>query len=266
MNGGFLINNKIKEAESIVANNTASGYDVENLRNAVVSEVWRGTSAVSTTTIDITLPDPIDFTAFGVINYSEEFWSSGLIELRLSTTGFSIFEQTIYLDTRLNERYVYKKNEAGVLLKTFSGNLYANFIPLHSYKYIQLAIGTTPSVAMQIGSLFIGDTFQFPVDFNQDYGYNFNVGKKIDNSNGQNYVEQLFEYQSFDLAFTLVPQIYYDDYKHLFREGTNIFVPNFDFKPCFFGIIPNESLNATRSLANEGELKDSFSFSFRENF
>jgi len=253
-NGGFLINNIAPGCLGISADSIASGYDVNSVLNGFVSDVFR--SASSIVNIDIEMAEPVPFTAIAIINHNITEGSS--INLRLSNTGFTAFDETINMSSNWYSRYIYKKDESGELIKTFASNLYTTFEE-KTYKYIRVEIDS--SLYVQIGEIFIGDVFQFTRNYNWGFGLVFTTDKNIENLNGQYIESQVSEQQGYKLEFDGVLPTEYEKFKHLFREGMKIFVPDMDLKECFHGIINSTTFEVRREYYT-----DNFTLNFMENF
>ena len=199
--------------------------------------------------------EAVPFSSFSIINHNIAEGST--INLKLSSTGFASFNETIDISGEWYLRYIYKKNESGNLLKTFASNLYKIFSE-KIYKYIRLEI--ISSAPIQIGEIFIGDVFSLTRNYNWGFGLIFNTEKTIENINGQYIEEQTSESQGYSLMFEGVQPAEYDSFKHLIRAGAKIFIPNMDEKECFCGVIAKNSFEANRKYHS-----DSFSLNFMEN-
>jgi len=207
------------------------------------------------------MPAAIDFSSIAIINHN--IATNVVIVLGLSNTGFTpVMEEEISIGTtNILERYIYRRNEVGDLIKTYAPNTYNN-LGNKTFRYFRFTILANEPTT--IGSLFIGDTFVFPKNYDQDYNFNFNIEKAVNNIHGQMYEYQISEQMSHKLNFTEVPEEHFEDYKHLLRQGAKIFVPDFDKKPCYYGIVTNSVLVNVRQRATD--LLDNFSMNFMENF
>ncbi|MCP4763080.1 MAG: hypothetical protein GY870_14990 [archaeon] len=267
--GGFLIDNQIATAESIAINKQpAIGYDINVVKNEIVSEVFK--TAVADTIaleIDITLPEAIPITAGAVIahKFSE---ANGSIIIGFYASGFGgIITESVHLTPNIIDRYLYRKNYPGTLEKVLENTTYKTFTLSQNYKYIRFVVGYSVAEINQLACLFLGTKFQFPTDFMNKFTKTFDVGMYKNFLNGQAIEEQVTEQEGFSLEFAESRGDNFNEYKHLYRQGHKIFVPDFDEKPCYFGTLTNNPFSVNRiAKTSETVTLDSFRLDFVESF
>ena len=148
-------------------------------------------------------------------------------------------------------------------------NIYFIDQAIGTYQYFQIYISSTAPITL--GCIFPGlDAWQFPENFTIRRKHKYHVGKKAESSddgmhfespdpeNDENETDPP-EWQELGITFKCTDESLLPQYRKLIRPGKKILIPNFQEGLCYYGIIPNSEIDASRDLG-----EDQFSLDFWE--
>jgi hypothetical protein len=230
-NGGFIF---WKKPDSVVADHEVVGYEIGNAFIKYPTKVFE--SGSNSVEINMTYNTAWKLTGIALVNHN--------------LTAAAVTKLRFYLDSSFQTLDLEKtipynvKNTYLIIDESTIGN----------YNYIQVFITDTSIASIQLGVLFPGASFQFPHNYSWGYIEDFNVGKEVDTTDGGFHIEtpdeeeeiQAPEYSRLEISFSSVDPGIYDIYKNLIRVGNKVFIPGFTRTSCYYGIVPNKNLKATK--------------------
>jgi hypothetical protein len=244
-NGGFILG--WNKPDTVVADNEAAGYEVTNAYQKYPTKIFKSENIVS---INMTYNLAWKLTGIALINHN--LTETANVKLRF------------YLDSNFSTL----DDEKTVPFNVKNTYLIIDESTIGDYNYIQLYISDTSISTIQMGVIFPGTGFQFPHNYSWGYIEYFNVGKEVDTTDGGFHIEtpdeeeeiQAPEFSKTEIKFSSVDRSIHDVYKNLIRAGNKIFIPTFLEKTCYYGIIPNKNLKATKEKKG-----DTYSIQFWEH-
>lgn len=243
-NGGVIM--KKAKIVSIVADNYITGYEIEKALDHNPSYIYN--SQNNTATIDITLDTPQKVPGWGFINHN----LTPIATMKLRYCLNSSFEIDIEKDVSYFEKNMYFIDQA-----------------IGTYQYFEIYISSTAPITL--GCIFPGlDAWQFPENFKIRRKHKYHCAKRAESSddgmhyespdpeNDENETDPP-EWEELGITFGCSDESLLPGYRKLIRPGKKILIENFQEGLCYYGIIPNDTIDANRDLGN-----DQFSLDFWE--
>lgn len=241
-NGGvIMIKSKIA---SISADNNYPGREIGFVLDHNPSLIFQ--SQNNNVTIDISLVSPGKVPGWGFVNLS----LCTSIKLRYCLN--SSFEIDIEKDVQYTEKNTYFIDQA-----------------IGTYQYFQVYITSTAPITL--GCIFPGlDAWQFPENFTIRRKHKYHCAKRAESSddgmhyespdpeNDENETDPP-EWEELGITFKCSNATLLPEYRKLIRPGKKILIPNYQEGLCYYGIIPNSVIDASRDLG-----EDQFSLDFWE--
>lgn len=243
-NGGVIM--KKAKIANITADNHVTGYEIEKALDHNPSYIFKSES--NTVTIDITLESEGKVPGWGLVNHNLS--SGATIKLRYCLNAS--FEIDIEKDVPYFEKNIYFIDQA-----------------IGTYQYFEIYISSTAPI--NLGCLFPGlDAWQFPENFVIRRKHKYHCAKKSESSyEGMHYESpdpenddndsDPPEWEELGITFKCSDESLLSQYKKLIRPGKKILIPNFQEGECYYGIIPDNEIDASRDLGI-----DQFSLDFWE--
>lgn len=245
-NGGFILN--WKKPDSVVVNSEAAGFEIPNAFIKYPTKVFQSNS--NTISIDMTYNTAWKPTGVAVVNHNLTETANIRFRFYLDSSFSTLDDEKTVPFNMKNTYLIIDESTIGV------------------YNYIQLYISDTSISSIQIGVIFPGTGFQFPHNFSWGYNEDFNVGKDVATTDGGFHIEtpdeeeliQSPEYSKFGITFSSVDPEIYNIYKNLVRVGNKIFIPSFLSQNCYYGVVADKNLKATKEKKG-----DTYSIQFWEH-
>lgn len=245
-NGGFILS--WKKPDSVVADSEAAGYEIGNAFLKYPTKVFESES--NTVSINMT--------------YNTAWKPTGIALINHNLTEIAVIKLRFYLDSNFSTL----DDEKTIPYNVKNTYLVIDESTIGEYHYIQLYISDTSISSIQLGVIFPGTGFQFPHNYSWGYVEDFNVGKDVDTTDGGFHNEtpdeeeeiQAPEYTKVEITFSSVDPGIHNIYKNLIRVGQKIFIRSFTSPKCYYGIVPNKNLKATKEKKG-----DTYSIQFWEH-
>lgn len=226
-NGGFILNRMTPN--EINCSQEVTGYPATNLFTNNPNQIFKSNGS-STIYINIAYSTPITFTGVAIINHSipsnanlKIHWYDGIWQTYITFTSVP-----------WNQK-----------------NLYFKFLTARTHQSYKLEISSLSS-AIYIGELYPGTAFQFPYNYEWGYEEIFNVVKETVTTDEGIHIEepatQAPEFSRYNIKFSNSPEENLSQFYDCIRAGKKVFIPSYTTPQCYFGVVPDKELKATRTF------------------